>query len=940
MNKYIRNLVLGVSSAAMIFCSFIPSYAATPTVIHEVKTSENISSGVVHENIKQFNYNGWWNINVLRIDLDDEYTDIKALFSKDGISKRDTVSNMMDSSNVVGAINGDFFSTISGTSFPLGAVIDNGEIISSPIDINYKLPVFSIDYQKNPTMSYWDWTIKAITPNGEEIILSAINKESQSHEEIIAYDKNWGTQSIGNKVFNDLIEIVIIDDYVSEIRIGQPPISFPEDGYIITGRGAVREKLLNNFKIGDKVDLQINTSFDYQNLKAAIGGGSFLLKDGEKTSFNINITGNHPRTALGITQDKKQLIMVTVDGRDTSFKGVSQTVLADIMLELGAYDAINLDGGGSTTMAIKPTSVDSPIVVNKPSDGSERRIVNGIGVISNAPKGELSYIKVYTNDDKMFVNTTRSFYIKGYDKYHNPIEIDENKVQFFINGVEGIFDKNVLTAKSTGEGTVRAFYDGIMAEGKIKVLDSVEDLQLENEKIGVDTSSEISLGKIYGKNSKGYTALIEPNDIMWETIGKIGHIENGILYSSDKATAGAVVAKVENAVESILVSVGFEEVLINDFESLEEISFISYPEEVTGELVQSLKSKVGNRSIKLKYDFTGSDNTRAAYIALGDSGIVLDKKPEKIGIWVYGNESNSWLRGQLSDATGKTIRLDFSTNVDWKGWKFVTANIPSDAVQPLVLERIYVAEVNPLNKYTGELLLDGLKAMYPNPIDISEIPTSTVAKDTKQRTVDKVDNGYKFIVSFGIEKLDTLYKLQIAKQINNSLSNSKYGFFMGNTDENIGLGTKATKVNIVSGYQSTKEDDLLFIKADNSKGGIRASNPEQWLWFKNDLESSAQKNIVILMPNPVFGSNGFTDKLEAELFHDTLTQYAEKDKNIWVVYSGSKNEVDLIDGIRYVELNKPNLNSTDSIFDLQQLEFVYNNGELTYDFISIFKKTS
>lgn len=938
MNKYIRNLVIGVSSAAIVFCNITPSFASKPFVIHEEKMSENISSGVIHETIRQFNANGWWNINVLRINLDDQYTDIKTLFSKDGISKRDTITNMMKSSNVVGAINGDFFST-QYSSYPLGAVIDNGKMVSSPYDTwNQGLPVFAVDNYKNPSISFWDWNIKVMAQNGTELNVTAMNKESKLHEEIMIYDKNWNSQSLGNKVFNDLVEIVVVNDYVSEIRVGQPPIPFPENGYIITGRGNVANQLTNNFHIGEKVTLQVYTSPDFNNIAAAIGGGSPLLKNGMKTEFKINIAGDHPRTAIGITSNRRQLLLVTIDGRDTSFKGVSQDMLADIMLSLGAYDAINFDGGGSTTMAIKPASSESPIIVNRPSDGGERKVINGIGVTSNAPQGTLSYFKLYTDDSKMFVNTTRKFHVKGFDEFHNPVDIHDEDVQFFVDGINGRFNGNVLTANSSGEGTVRAVYNNVIGETKIKVFDDVKELQLETDKFGVDTSGQKSLGKIYGKNSKGQVALIEANDIMWDTIGGIGYVQNGVFYGSDKPASGAIVARLGNAVESALVSVGFDETMINDFESLEGINFLSYPYVVTGNIEPSYESKVGASSVKLKYDFTGSEETRAAYIALGEKGVQLTSKPEKIGMWVYGNESNGWIRGQMSDANGKSYKLDFATNVDWKGWKFVTANVPSEAAGPVTLERIYVTEINPLSKYSGELLFDGLKAMYPKNFDIVNLPASTFVKDEKQKAVNTVEGGFKFLMSFGIDKLDNLYKEQIAKQINKNVANSKYAFFMGKTDEKLKTSTNTKIVEISTGYLPIRDNDILFIKADTSKGGLRPSNPEQWIGLKNDLSIATQKNIIIAMPSPVFGSNGFTDKLEAKLLHDTLAEYAEKGKNIWVVYSGNKNEVDLRDGIRYIEMEKPNLNSTSTTFNLKLLEFAYNNGELTYDFVPVFKK--
>ena len=83
-----------------------------------------------------------------------------------------------------------------------------------------------------------------------------------------------------------------------------------------------------------------------------------------------------PRTALGITKDKK-LLLVTVNGRQPGISvGVTLTELAEIMIDLGAVDAMNLDGGGSTTMVIRNQ------VLNLPSDGIERPVSNGIMIIN------------------------------------------------------------------------------------------------------------------------------------------------------------------------------------------------------------------------------------------------------------------------------------------------------------------------------------------------------------------------------------------------------------------------------------------------------------------------------------------------------------------------------------------------------------------------------
>ncbi len=66
-----------------------------------------------------------------------------------------------------------------------------------------------------------------------------------------------GAKSFGNRFHEDVVEMVVIDDIVTDIRIGQDPIDIPDNGYIITVKGDRKEPLLANFNIGDEVKLSM-----------------------------------------------------------------------------------------------------------------------------------------------------------------------------------------------------------------------------------------------------------------------------------------------------------------------------------------------------------------------------------------------------------------------------------------------------------------------------------------------------------------------------------------------------------------------------------------------------------------------------------------------------------------------------------------------------------
>ncbi len=104
-----------------------------------------------------------------------------------------------------------------------------------------------------------------------------------------------------------------------------------------------------------------------------------LLIDGKN---NGGMKDRHPRSALGVTRDGRYLLLMTIDGRQTGYsEGASTAETAEWIRKFGAHDAFNLDGGGSTTLVIESRDGE-PLVLNRPSGGSERLVANHLGVFA------------------------------------------------------------------------------------------------------------------------------------------------------------------------------------------------------------------------------------------------------------------------------------------------------------------------------------------------------------------------------------------------------------------------------------------------------------------------------------------------------------------------------------------------------------------------------
>ena len=128
----------------------------------------------------------------------------------------------------------------------------------------------------------------------------------------------------------------------------------------------------------------------------AIAGSNVLVKSGRKvveTASKFSTT-RHPRTAVGVADAGRTLVLVVVDGRrpETSV-GMSLDELADLMLKLGCDDALNLDGGGSSVLVMRDPETGRLVTLNTPSDGKPRPVATVLGVDLDGAQGSMPTTK-------------------------------------------------------------------------------------------------------------------------------------------------------------------------------------------------------------------------------------------------------------------------------------------------------------------------------------------------------------------------------------------------------------------------------------------------------------------------------------------------------------------------------------------------------------------
>ncbi len=931
-NKGKSKYAAAALSAALLLTSVISSdvYAADPTaanVIHEERTTQTVTQGVTLENLIRFTKDGWYNFHILKVDLSNKYISVDTLTDIESFSKRASTKKLAEQNGAVAAVNGSFFTPAgTGIGYPIGVIVQSSDIQSASDNINRysnSMASLSITNDNQTLLGFWKADLILASETGASVPFQHYNKATgNGYTDIYVYDRKWGKTAVGaTDEMPDLFQMVVDNGTVNQQITGQPAAAIPENGFVVVTRTAGANKLKSAFMLGDKISMNIASTPNWKDIKMSVSGSAILVENGvipAKFSFTATDTVvKSPKTALGFSKDGKTMFLVTVDGRQTSSVGLTLKDMALFMQSIGASNALNMDGGGSTTMVARPLGETSVKVMNKPSDGVTRSVINGVGVFTSAPKSELAGLIIETNDRYMFTHATRVFTVKGYDKFNNPVDVDPSAIKWSVSGVKGEFQGNVFRPSTYGEGVVKASIGKITASKSISVLSKPAAIKISSSELKLPVGKSKSF-TITGINPRGYIAAIEPNDLKWVVTSGLGTVKNGV-FTAAKGGAGYIDVSFGDAHAYCTVSISSDvSKVVDDFEELKG-SFQSYPITVEGYYNISDEQKIsGKSSGKLEYDFTtNNDVSRAAYYALADEGLLIEKGISRIGLQVNNDhENSSWLRAELIDADGKKQVVDLANPMNWTGWKYIDASV-EHIKMPARLARIYIVQTNP-DLDAGCLYLDDLTLTvsgYPTLEDL-DIPEDTPFKD-EQNTAVSFKKATSDSFRFGVMGQSSAPGNDIEKKLAKLFADkvTKYlevGAIVGSGSHE-SITDKISKKTVVATHtvdlKSTKAVDYQysvtdfknsrFIKLDTRKKSLRLSDPDQWDKLLKDLDSFKGKNVFIFMDT---APDSFTDKLELELFKETLKDYRYNTlRNVCVFYNGKNNECNVENGVRYFE---------------------------------------
>ena len=560
------------------------------------------------------------NIFFLKVDVTNPYISYKTPLGRDSIYGTERPTVTANRKSKPGAVyfagtNGDFYDT--GATYhgmPTGASMFDGQVGTRPITV----PVMSFDRDNVPYIGIYSFS-GTVSNKGNNFAIAHAN-HVRNTDELVLYNSLNGrythTNSYGTEV---LVQLQTGETWdvnktvkttVMKIEQNKGNMQIPAGMAVLSGHG-VAATYLDAFAVGEEVLITQNVKIDnVANSYSEVVSGdhrTMMLRQGVPTTDQI-WADLHPRTAFGYSQDKKTIIHCVVDGRGIS-AGVGTKELAEIMLSAGAYDAINLDGGGSSCLFIKNFGP-----MNTPSDGSERPVGNGVYVVSSAPEDNtIDEIRAYETKIRLPRYCVFRPKFLGYNQYGMLINKDVQGVVLSCPPELGYINNDGQFVASGGiDGVLTATYNGnLTTTVNIHIVQDAQ-IYMRLDSVLIDRYFEypIEVQSVIGLN----TMTVYPASLTWTVKDPtICNVTNGVLRGLNNGTTW-IIGNLGSFKDSIQVKVEIPESGRITFDKFETDKWAMDASTI-------LNAKFGNTNLPSGWDYGSTVNytfkiTRAPYIKL------------------------------------------------------------------------------------------------------------------------------------------------------------------------------------------------------------------------------------------------------------------------------------------------------------------------------------
>ena len=630
---------------------------------------------------------------------------------------------------------------------------------------------------------------------------------SKLTEQVAAFEKK---AAAGDEYYHGTVVAGINASYYN-MTTGKPSGVFVMNGNDVTGndKSAYFAVLKDGtVKIGN-ADEYAN---DKGNIQEALGIYKMLVFDGKivLSDADQKNTQKYPRQTIGITEDNKVILLSADGNQEPASIGLTLMEQAQVMLDLGCKWAGHLDGGGSMTYGSKPEGEDSFKIVNKPSDGSERSISNGLIVVSTAVASKVfDHVSFDVETEYATPGTPVEVSVSGVSSTGHAAEIPADITYKVTNGT---YENGVLTASTVGDVVLTAVYNG-KEVGSVTVHSVIpEKLAFNSSEMTVPYGKTVTLAltATYGLNEVKFSA----QDILFtlenEGIGTI----NGLDFTAGdgSVTESKITAMFFGTTDVVATSnikLGKGSDVAFDFEdgdtSMFDLSYAKYnyvlPE---GKVypVTAATGKVHSGNGAMALDINYGNSLESGYMMTSLAYLGKEQKFEnatKLGMWIYISDEDvsTWIRYTvfplvLNDNGEYVCAADSITNTlcdgaasttgfvnqyQEPGWHYLSIDLSAykglDLLGNYYIVQFYISDrdgaaynyyYNQHKSYNGRYVMyvDDITVDYSDAVDDREAPVfGDVTYATGSMSDAAVLNGQTVsenVLSFGVKVADNTKK--------------------------------------------------------------------------------------------------------------------------------------------------------------------------------------
>ncbi|MGK5738577.1 phosphodiester glycosidase family protein [Micromonospora sp. URMC 103] len=327
------------------------------------------------------------------------------LLHPDAVAQRQVVSAMANAQGAVAGVNGDFFNIsethagVAATGSASGPEIADGEALKFAVPNAQRFgpglapgtstrDVFGVGVNGKARVDTLSLAGEVRSAKGT-ITLEGLNQYALPVGGVGVFTSAWGAANrVRSTCGSDTsrldpcsthtYEVVVRDGVVTSVSTTPGTGPIPAGTEVLVGREGGADEL-DDLVVGDRVTVDEKlVSAGEPKLTFAVGGAP-ILRDGQPLA-GLDTKTAAVRSAAGVSADGKTVYLVALAGRAPASAGFTIAELADLMRSFGADAAVNLDGGGSTTIAVREPGQAAATARNNPSDGTERAVANGVGV--------------------------------------------------------------------------------------------------------------------------------------------------------------------------------------------------------------------------------------------------------------------------------------------------------------------------------------------------------------------------------------------------------------------------------------------------------------------------------------------------------------------------------------------------------------------------------